>query len=55
MEYYQSNVPEDNDMQSKYDGNIYYGMSAKYELSISVGINTFKTKDILVLSRKGGI
>jgi hypothetical protein len=50
MEYYQSSVPEKNDMQSKYDGNIYYVMSVKYELTMSVG---FKTKGIMVLSRKG--
>jgi len=34
-------------------GNVYYVMSAKYELSISVRLNTFKTKDILVLTHKG--
>jgi hypothetical protein len=53
MEYYQSSVPEDNDIQSKYDGNIYYVMSVKYELSIIVGLNTFTMKGIMVLSRKG--
>jgi hypothetical protein len=55
MEYYQLNVPEDNNMQSKYDGNIYHVMSAKYELSISVGLNTFKTKGIMVTWPQRGI
>jgi hypothetical protein len=55
MEYYQSNVPDDNDMQSKYDGNIYSGMSVKRELSIKIMLNMFKAKDIMVLLRKRGI
>jgi hypothetical protein len=35
--------------------NVYYVMSVKHELSISVGLNTFKAKGKMVLSRIRGI
>jgi hypothetical protein len=40
-------------MESKCNGECLLMTSVKHELSISVGLNTFKTKGILVFSRKG--
>jgi len=41
--------------ESKYDGECLSTTSVKHELSISVGINTFKAKGIMLLLHKRGI
>jgi len=37
---------------NKYDGNVYYVLARKHELSISVRINASETKGIMVISHK---